>query len=138
MAPQYIQGKSDGAPVSGKGPFQLLLNNISNEHYITAQRENKKKKRDRTRKNALFQAASAAPSRLIVLHTDPGVFSSFSVLQYLQCPGGWNDSKKKGVHIFSHSGGKGDVKTQTNGTRLYCFDHRKIFGISIAVLGCFS
>ena len=86
MAPQYIQGKSDGAAVSGKGPFQLLLNNISNEHYITAQRENKKKKRDRTRKNALFQAASAAPSRLIVLHTDPGVFFFFLRLTIFTMP----------------------------------------------------
>jgi hypothetical protein len=97
----------------------------------------RKKKRDRTRKNALFQAASAAPSRLIVLHTDPGVFllsPSYNIYN-AQVDG---TIVKKGVHIFSHSGGKGDVKTQTNGTRLYCFDHRIIFGISIAVLGCFS
>jgi hypothetical protein len=98
----------------------------------------RKKKRDRTRKNALFQAASAAPSRLIVLHTDPGVFLLSPSYNIYNAQVDGTIVKKKACTFFLIQVEEGMLKTQTNGTRLYCFDHRIIFGISIAVLGCFS
>ena len=104
---------------------------------ILQQRGNKKKK-GQDKEECTLSSCFRRPEPSDCLTHRPRCFSSFSVLQYLQCPGGWNDSKKKACTFFLIQVQEGMLKTQTNGTRLYCFDHRIIFGISFAVLGCFS
>ena len=87
---------------------------------LLQQRGNKKKK-GQDKEECTLSSCFRRPEPSDCLTHRPRCFSFFSVLQYLQCPGGWNDSKKKGVHIFSHSGGRGDVKNTNKRNKTLLF-----------------